>query len=556
MRGRILNAAIVSHLLVAVPPAVLLGLMVASINEDALRYEAQLLHLSTASRMREALEGRVQGAVAQLEHAERVLAIEALPFSDRQDLLRALVASGNVPHLIVFRPDGGFDAAIADEPDAIARAPLDDNARAAALAGGYGLGRAREDGTSVVAVPWEGPDGLRGFLGTTVDPAPLQEVAAELAATYLGPRGEVTVVDAGGRRVVGSLAPRPGADGLAGTPFEGLSLSGASDGLASLAAGISKDFVDAEGTERLAAVVSDPDLGWIVGTSRPTEVALESIDRVHQRVLLMSLAAALAAGLVGLLLARRITSPIQALVASVRRAAKANFAPERQVRAAGELGQLAQAFNAAVAELAKHRLELQQTTQLRLRLSRLVSSAAVHEALAGADDGATEEKKAAVTVLYADVVLPTDRKLDTEHLVTVLSEFFGAANDTIRKHKGVVDRFSGDALIGIFSGPNPEGALAAARELVADAEAVSERWSTYLGGPLSASAALATGQATLRRSAESGELSAAGPVVERAAGGQAAATAREILLDPDSRAGVQAEGSPRSLDDVEWLVTR
>lgn len=536
MRGKILNTAILSHLLVAVPPAVVLGLMVARINESALRYEAQLLHLSTANRMRGAIEDRVHDAVAQLEHAERVLAIDALPFSDRQDLLRALVASGNIDHLIVFRPDGAFDAAIAEDPASVPRFTLAETVRARASAGGFGLDARATEGRAAVVVPWRSEDAVIGYLGTTIDEADLTEIARALSTTYLGGRGEVTVIDGAGRTLIASGTAPPDGE-IEGTPFEGLKLSGEGGGLATLSAGISKQFVDAEGVERLASVVSAPRLGWIVGTSRPVEVALASIRKVHQRVLLMSLAAALAAGLVGLLLARQITSPIQNLIAAVRRAAKANFAPERAVQASGELGQLAHAFNSAVDELGRYRMELQQTTQLRLRLSRLISSAAVHDAIANSDENDAEEPESIVTVVYADVVFPDEGTLDTEHLVTVLSEFFGAANDTMRKHQGAVDRFSGDAVIGIFVGPNPTAALAAARDLVADAAAVSERWARMLGGPLSAAAGIATGPTRLRRAPDSGELSVAGVLVERAAEGQALARAGEILLDDDTNAG-------------------
>lgn len=548
MRGKILNTAILTHLLVAVPPAVVLGVMVSRINDSALRYEAQQLHLSTANRMREALEDLVEDAVAQLGHAERVLAIDALPFADRKDMLRALVASRTIPHLIVFGPNGAFDSVISIDGAQVRREAVPADALTRARERGFGLSAPREDGTLVVVVPWHKQERLLGYLGTTLDPVSLQDVADALASDYLGPRGVVSVIDARGRGLM-SAGPQGEGEGLAGTAFDGLTLSGSGEGLGGLAAGISKQFIDRFGDARLAAVVSDPNLGWIVGTSRPVEVALASLKKVRQRVILMSIAAALAAGLVGLLLARRITSPIHALIAAVRRAARANFAPERQVQAKGELGQLAHAFNAAVSELARHRAELQQTTQLRLRLSRLISGAAVHDALAATSEAQGDEEAATVTVLYADVVLPSDGSIDTEHLVTVLGEFFGAANDTMRRHKGAVDRFSGDAVIGIFTGPAPAAALAAAKDLVADAAEVSARWLQHLGGPIAASVAITTGQATLQRAPDSGELSVRGDLVERAAQGQAQAEAGQVLLDPQSAQGASVQGS-----DGPWTV--
>ncbi len=552
----LLNRAILSHLLVAVPPAAILGMMVAKINESALRYEAQLVHLSTANRMKEALEDRVRDAVAQLDHSERVLSINALPFSERQDVLRALVASGNMPYLLVFRPDGKFDASVHTDAQEVLRTSMSPSMGTRAQQGGFSLSPPDEQGRVLIVIPWENEQGLVGYLGTTILPADLQDVATELTSTYLGPGGRVQVIDGRGRQLIGDKK-----DGLhpdvQGTPFEGLTLSGDTDGLTSLSAGISKQFIDATGEARLGSVVSDPDLGWLVGTSRPVKTAFESIAKVHQRVLLMSLAAALLAGLVGLLLARQISQPIQALISAVRRAARANFDPERRVAAKGELGQLAGAFNTAVDELARHRMDLKQTTQLRLRMSRLVSSAAMHEVLAASDEQTEAGEVQAVCVLYADVVLPPGQTVDTEHLVTVLSEFFGAAHETMRKHGGLVDRFSGDAVIGIFSGPNPKAALAAAADLVQDAEAVSERWSQYLGGPLSASAAVVTGEGRIRRASDSGEQSVSGPLVELAGSGQAKAAAGQILMDEATRDQGGAQGqavAKRDAAEPTWFL--
>lgn len=537
MKGGILNRAIFTHLMVAVPPAVILGLMVASINESALRYETQLLHLSTANSMKQALDAQVRNAVFQLEHAERVLSIDALPFSERQDLLRALVASGAMPYLLVFTKEGRFDASVHVDAEAVQRGNLVPGTLAKAQDHGFAIGPVDDEGRTVVVIPWSNADGPLGFLGTTIRPADLSTQAQELATNYLGARGRVQVIDASGHFIIG-----PAGMGQEGTAFEGLSLTGSTDGLTSLSAGISKQFVDKQGQTQLAALVSDPNLGWIVGTSRPAEVAFASIARVYQRVLLMAVAAALLAGLVGLLLAKQISKPIQVLIRAVRRTARANFDPENQVAAAGELGQLADAFNTAVQELSQHRMELKQTTQLRLRLSRLVSSAAMHDALATGDENGEPEPDQLVSVLYADVVLPAGQTINADHLVTVLSEFFGAAHETMRKYQGEVDRFSGDAVIGIFTGPNPKAALAAANDLVADAHAVSARWQQYLGGPLSASVGIVTAEGQIRRAPDSGELSVNGPLVELAAAGQNQAGAGRVLMDEATHTQTMNQG--------------
>ncbi|MEM7677797.1 MAG: hypothetical protein AAF449_17505, partial [Myxococcota bacterium] len=76
--GRLLNRAILSHLLVAVPPAAVLGAMVIDINGRTLRQESQQLHLSVASQLKDALAARVNEATLLLGHAERILGLSAL----------------------------------------------------------------------------------------------------------------------------------------------------------------------------------------------------------------------------------------------------------------------------------------------------------------------------------------------------------------------------------------------------------------------------------------------------------------------------------------------
>ena len=73
MRTHLLQRAVLSHLFVAVPPALILGLLVVDINERNLREDAQQLHLSVAGRLRDAVEAEVRLQQAILRHGERLL---------------------------------------------------------------------------------------------------------------------------------------------------------------------------------------------------------------------------------------------------------------------------------------------------------------------------------------------------------------------------------------------------------------------------------------------------------------------------------------------------
>ena len=543
--GRLLNRAILSHLLVAVPPAVVLGIMVISINEQALRQETQYLHMSLALQVRDAIRAHTEASASLLGHAERVLDLAELPIEQRQDMLRALIADGRLPHIALYRPDGGFDSIVkpADAPD-VNRDGLPDDIRKLADAESWTVW-SRADG-AVVVYAWRRGSDLLGFVTTTVPQSELQALCTDIAVRFFGEGGRVDVIDHTGKPLLSSAGEPDVPAGKAA--FSMVELSGASieGGLTAVEAGLAGEFTNDAGQKQLGAIVSAPRLGWLVAASRPYSVAFASLERVRLRIILMSLIAALGAGVVGLLLAREVTGPVQKLIESVRRAAKRGFAPEAAVQATGELGQLANAFNHALAQMAEYRRQVRQTTQLRLRLTRLATGdMSARQLLARAlteEPGPLDQ----MTVLYADVELDKDASTSTEHVVAVLGEFFSAAHEAIRQEGGRVDRYSGDAVIGVFPASQVDGytesAVAAARTIIADARAIAHRWQELSPIGLQAKIGAVTGQARLVMDDEdpSADPTVYGDIVEHAAALQRRATPGSVLLDRTTAQVIQA----------------
>src|ERR671931_969995 len=60
-----------------------------------------------------------------------------------------------------------------------------------------------------------------------------------------------------------------------------------------------------------------------------------------------------------------------------------------------------------------------------------------------------------VTVLFADVVdsTPLGERLDPEALRRVMTRWYERAHTTITRHGGVVEKFIGDAVMGVFGIP-------------------------------------------------------------------------------------------------------
>lgn len=544
--GTLLYRVIFSHLLVAVPPAAALGLLVLDINHDALKTEAQQLHLSVANRLKEALEAEVKSKLAVLGEAERVLDMTEVELEKRQLLLRAMVADGRVPHLAIYRADGAFDGLVrAKDVGAPDRTPLSQALLRELTDRGWALGDAK-DGSALLAIAWKREGTPLGYLATTQRLADFDTLATELSTRYLGPGGEVDVVDGEGRYLISSVPGRAGHVAGTGTPFETYAGGKLRQGLSAIEAGAAMSFTAPDGLRRLGAVVSAPDLRWIVGTSRSEAVAFASLERVRLRVVLMSLVAALGAGFVGLLLARQVSEPIRALIRAVRASAKSGFTQGVAVEARGEVAVLAGTFNEALRELAAHRTEVQRKTQLRLRLARFLPPALLHQIFSNERDLQAMGQEQHVTVIYSDVsgAKELGAHLAGEQLVAILGEFFAAACSAVERNGGRIDRFSGDAVIGIFApgmATDPTtAALAAARETIADAAAISTRWSHDSGVGFAAAVGVVSGRGLIGLAPDgSGEVSVVGDLVDRAAALQEAALPATILADRATREAVR-----------------
>ena len=75
-----------------------------------------------------------------------------------------------------------------------------------------------------------------------------------------------------------------------------------------------------------------------------------------------------------------------------------------------------------------------------------------------------------MSVLFADIVASTElaTRLDPEDLRRIYSSYFDAMSAVLVRHGGTVEKFIGDAVVGIFGAPvthedDPERAVRAGR---------------------------------------------------------------------------------------------
>ncbi|HET9345475.1 MAG TPA: adenylate/guanylate cyclase domain-containing protein, partial [Candidatus Limnocylindrales bacterium] len=117
------------------------------------------------------------------------------------------------------------------------------------------------------------------------------------------------------------------------------------------------------------------------------------------------------------------------------------------------------------------------------------------------DHAALAEERKVITALFCDLIgfTATSESADPEDVDRMLTRYFATARSQIEAHGGVVEKFIGDAVVGVFGVPqahedDPERAIRAALRICEDAASLSA-----LGGaPLRLRIGINTGEALVR----------------------------------------------------------
>jgi len=156
--------------------------------------------------------------------------------------------------------------------------------------------------------------------------------------------------------------------------------------------------------------------------------------------------------------------------------------------------------------------------------------------------GPTEarEERRVITVIFADLVGFTSRaeSLDPEDVRAILSLYYERVRAAIESFGGVVEKFIGDAVMGLFGAPtsfgdDPERAV---RSALAVLETVGELNSHHEDLNLEVRIAVNTGPALVTLAPEPGQAIAAGDVVNTASRLQQHAPVNGILVGEDTYA--------------------
>lgn len=187
--------------------------------------------------------------------------------------------------------------------------------------------------------------------------------------------------------------------------------------------------------------------------------------------------------------------------------------------------------------------QVQREVETRASLSRFLSQAAVEEVLSGRLKVNMEGHNADITVLFADIrgFTTMSAHMRPEEVVRFLNAFFGEAVDAVERHGGVVDKFIGDCVMGLWGAisqreNDARNAIASALEMVQRASRIRVN-----GVPLDVGVGINSGAAVVGAIGAQRRLdyTAIGATVNLAARLCGIAASGEVLITSDTlmRAG-------------------
>jgi class 3 adenylate cyclase len=541
-------------LALALVPLAVATLFLVRLNLDRLRTSAKEYRMAVAADVVRAARTTLDRARTELEEAAADLAApEPSPDARLARVRTTLLGARFVDEVALYDRSGAHvETFSARDPSAGIRRPdeLSPPDLAALARDGHLLGEVVvQDGRARVPLAirvHQGPDkALWGYVRGWIDLQTLsREVSDASRARFSGKGDRVFVIDAR-YRVVAHDDPR-------------LLLASVRD--RGIAVGVGEDALRVEveyaaeyavGDERLLGVlVPIPEVGWGVVVEQERAVAYAGVRTTWQTALAVGAGFALMAIGLGLWLGGRLARPVSAVAAAAGRVAAGDFDVRIAVTGRDEVARMARSFNRMTADLSDYRARLVEETRVRTNLSRYLSPEVVDLVVAHRADLKLGGERREVTVLFADIVsfTPLAERADPERVVAILNELFTFLTEIVFRNGGMVDKFIGDCVMGVFGVPASRGddavrAVRAADEMLRWLDVGNARWRAELGTDLRLGIGLNTGVALAGNigSEKRMEYTVIGDVVNVAAHLESLARPDQILMTRETMERVAGE---------------
>ncbi|WP_437637646.1 adenylate/guanylate cyclase domain-containing protein [Sorangium sp. So ce854] len=485
---------------IALAPVAAAVALLADVNRRAVRTSEEGLQAAVLSEVASASIQRVRDVESDAVAAAAIFghaAAGAIRDEDAVASVRALVATRALIDAVRLEvPDAGISTVIrkaatgADVPAAppALRGLADERGVGFGVVGparGLLVARVRPPGEAAGAAP-PSPRGPAGYVVAPVALDALERDLAAIAGRRFGGRDVRLLIAGHDRRAIAAFGV-PGA--APGGDVSALPLWGKLPPGAVWTDRISVVGPHDEGGQRMiGAIETLPDLGWAVAIWRPEPVAFAALDEMRRRGVAVGAGALLLALVLALFTARHVTRPILRLVAQARligarRWRDIALGDAQQPARRDEIGELTTSLRRMAEDLEQGEADIAREAKLRGDLGRFMDRAVVDAIVRGEHPLALGGKRAAVSVLFADVVgfTPLAESRDPERMVALLNELFSMLTEIVFRHGGTVDKFIGDCVMAVWGAPLPQPdharrALAAAEDMMRFLETANEEW--------------------------------------------------------------------------------
>ncbi|MDZ4677491.1 MAG: adenylate/guanylate cyclase domain-containing protein [Oligoflexia bacterium] len=209
-------------------------------------------------------------------------------------------------------------------------------------------------------------------------------------------------------------------------------------------------FEDPETEETFVAAFVKTPFGATVVSQVPEAVILEPSQFVRRQAFLITGIVVSLALFFIVLFAASLTRPLEALVLATKEIAKGNFETCVSVSTKDEVGELATAFGDMVGGL-------KERDKVKNLFNKFHGTGVANQLMSGELKLGGEQKLA--TVFFSDIrgFTSFSENITPQEVVNMLNEYFKVMVSIINTHKGVVDKFIGDAIMAVWGAPESFG---------------------------------------------------------------------------------------------------
>lgn len=521
--------------LLAVLPALAVGLGLMEINSKTLETQSQAMRLAVADEVTRSIESVFGEAHESLLSIQQVLTNRSIREGKRIEVARALVEADDLVETVaIYDGEGSYVAQIDQSGRGFDGESLPEQFRQRASREDLVVDALRfgEKGTSVELVialrPEKGK--VTGYLRTRLPLDRVQRQTVRRKNHRFSERSRVDVVDTG-RRVILSSEPASVGESL---PASGM--------MASVSTVVEKGVAHSGEHPERPVLVSARPLGqvpWVARVEVPIEEAYASLYRMRWIVGGGTLAAIAVAFVFALVFSGRLTRPLQRVVAFSRQLGDRAFGERVEVASGDEIGVVADSLNEAAADLQASEAKVAREIEIRSDLGRYLSEDLVDNVVQRQQAMELGGRRRRITVFFADVVrfTPMCEHHPPEVVVTVLNELFTLMTTLIFRSGGTVDKFLGDCVMAFWGAPQDDAeqvyhALEVAERMLRVLEFANQRWMRDYGIEVKLAVGIHSGEAIVGNvgSETRMDYTAVGAVVNRAARLEALARENQVLV--------------------------